>query len=116
MDFESALEFTGLGKMAHYSIEQKWKNVDLTPQQIAGLKLEYCIKAINEGWRPDWSNKNQYKYYNWFEFKNGGWFLFSAGGGDFTYSICGFAFYYQTKEKAEFGAKNFMQYYKIWLG
>lgn len=29
--------------------------------------LKVIAKALNEGWEPDWSNRNQEKWYPWFE-------------------------------------------------
>lgn len=34
--------------------------------EIAYKKLKVIVRALNEGWTPDWSNSNQYKYYPWF--------------------------------------------------
>jgi len=36
---------------------------------IALYKLELIIKALNEGWYPDWSNESEYKYFNYFRMK-----------------------------------------------
>lgn len=33
---------------------------------IAFYKLTIIIRALNEGWEPDWSNWDEWKYYNWF--------------------------------------------------
>jgi hypothetical protein len=39
---------------------------------IANYKLDIIQQAINEDWKPDWSNWNQYKYYPWFERSSSG--------------------------------------------
>lgn len=95
----------------------KWGIVGHTESQIAGFKLEYCIKTINQGWKPDWSNTNERKWYNWFGYKgsHGEWFL---PGTDYycSCSCISGGFFYQTEEKARHGAKYFLEYYKIWLG
>jgi hypothetical protein len=44
---------------------------------IAYYKLTIIIRALNEGWEPNWSDWNEKKYFNWF---------FSADG-----SAAGFA-------------------------
>jgi hypothetical protein len=44
---------------------------------MAGLKLMIVYKAINNGWKPDWGNFNQGKYYPWFKVLSSG-FGFSA--------------------------------------
>ena len=33
---------------------------------VAFLKLRVIMAALNEGWRPDWSNKDEAKWFPWF--------------------------------------------------
>lgn len=111
IDFESACEFN---RDNSQHILFYWRNAWISESQIASLKLEYCIKTINEGWKPNWSNKNEYKYYNWFEHNCSGLvFLFCEVCS--VHCDCGSGFFYKSKEKAEFGAKHFLQLYKIWM-
>lgn len=49
---------------------------------LAIYKLIIIFKAINNGWIPDWSNWNQYKYYPWFEVLSSG---FGFSGTDYLY-------------------------------
>jgi hypothetical protein len=37
---------------------------------IASYKLSIIIEALNEGWKPDWTDST-YKYYNYFYMKDG---------------------------------------------
>lgn len=37
-----------------------------TKDEIAYRKLKTVVEALNEGWRPDWSDSSDYKYWNWF--------------------------------------------------
>ena len=39
---------------------------NLYPREIAGRKLEIIIEALNEGWKPDWENASQLKWYPYF--------------------------------------------------
>ena len=80
---------------------------------IAGYKLMIVYKAINNGWKPDWSNYSQYKYYPWFE-------VLSSGFG-FSGSYCFYAYARtdvssrlctDTSEKALYIAKQFEGIYK----
>jgi len=112
--FKDACEF--LGELPPNHLISQWKTAYLTDSQIAGLKLEYCIKAVNEGWKPNWKDSDQYKWYNWFEYKNGGWVLGWDVCDAFVHARFGLGFFYESKEKAEFGAKYFKNYYDIWLG
>lgn len=37
-----------------------------TKDEITYRKLKTIAEALNEGWRPDWANSNEYKYWPWF--------------------------------------------------
>ena len=39
---------------------------------VAYYKLLIIYKAINNGWKPDWSNWDQYKYYPWYRVLSSG--------------------------------------------
>lgn len=39
---------------------------------LAYHKLTIITRAINGGWKPDWDNTNQYKYYPIFYYENAG--------------------------------------------
>lgn len=43
----------------------------LSKSTRALFQLEVIIAYKNEGWKPDFNNKNQCKYYPWFELVNG---------------------------------------------
>lgn len=82
---------------------------------IAHAKLVIIAKAINGGWKPDWSNDDQYKYYPWFYMAG------SASGGGFSYggydrwttgSIVGSRLCFETREKAKYAGKQFENLYK----
>ncbi|MDR1459707.1 MAG: hypothetical protein LBI60_05790 [Bacteroidales bacterium] len=49
-----------------------------TIDEVAYKKLKTIIKALNEGWEPDWMDYNQLKYFNWFYIAHSG---ASAGFG-----------------------------------
>lgn len=53
---------------------------------IANYKLDVIQEAINEDWKADWNNWNQYKYYPWFKLSSSG-SGFSYSGYDCDYSI-----------------------------
>jgi hypothetical protein len=83
---------------------------------IAVYKLMIIFKAINDGWIPDWSDSNQYKYYPWF------WVLSSGLGFRVSYYICtlastcvGSRLCTDTSEKAMYIAEQFESEYKDFL-
>lgn len=56
--------------------EEVFTKLGFTKDEIAYRKLKTVIEALNEGWRPDWSNRSEYKYWNWFVYSTS-----SAGFG-----------------------------------
>ena len=46
--------------------EQNAKAQGFRSEEIARRKLETIAAALNEGWKPDWNNTDQYKYYPYF--------------------------------------------------
>ena len=87
-----------------------------TKDEIAYKKLKIIIKAINNGWTPDWANSNQYKYYTWF-------YVLSSGSGfsdtNFNYSLTnsnvGSRLCVDSKDKALYIAEQFKDLYEDYL-
>ena len=46
--------------------EDSMKAHGLRKDEIARRKLETITEALNEGWKPNWADTNEYKYYPWF--------------------------------------------------
>ena len=44
-----------------------------TRKILAFARIKQLERYFNQGWLPNWSNSSEYKYYLWYEFKNGGW-------------------------------------------
>jgi hypothetical protein len=93
-------------------------DVSLIPERlrifvIAAYKLAIIFEAVNNGWTPDWSNLNQYKYFPWFRV------LSSGFGFSYSFYFCGHSFTdvgsrlcTDTSEKALYIAKQFESEYK----
>jgi hypothetical protein len=80
---------------------------------IAAYKLLIIYKAINNEWKPDWSNWDQYKYYPWFEVLSSGFgFSFSGFSYGSTYSSVGSRLCTDTWEKALYIAEQFKAEYQ----
>ena len=83
---------------------------------IAAYKLLIIYKAINNEWKPDWSNWDQYKYYPWFEVLSSGFgFSFSGFNYGSTYSSVGSRLCFESEEKAKYAGNQFLQLYKDFL-
>ena len=65
--YADACAVLGVGKMD----EKAMKASGFRPDEITRRKLETITEALNEGWRPDWNNTDEPKYYPWFYIKPG---------------------------------------------
>lgn len=61
--FEDACEELGISTAQFFGTE--------TPDEVAYKKLKVIVKAINQGWIPDWNNTNQRKWFPWFNLSSG---------------------------------------------
>ena len=86
------------------------------PHIVGYKKLCHIVKVINNGWVPDWSNKDQHKYYLWFKV--------SPSGSGLTDSYCGYECTYtyvcsrlasDTEEKASYLGKQFQDIHSQYL-
>jgi hypothetical protein len=109
--FEDACKYLGLDP-------EKLPDILAIPEEfrkpiIAGFKLMIVYKAINNGWKPDWSNYQQWKYYPWFEVLSSGFgFSFACYYYDYTDTIVGSRLCTDTGEKALYIGKQFKAEYK----
>lgn len=77
---------------------------------IAHCKLVIIAKALNEGWKPDWANWNESKYWPWFDFQ-GGRFVFDDVHCDCTCSDLGSRLCFRTAELAKYAGETFIDLY-----
>jgi len=87
-----------------------------SPDEIAYKKLKVIAKAINQGWTPDWSDSDQYKYYPWFRVLSSG-FGFSFSDYDYTGTDAGVGsrLCFESREKSDYAAAQFVDLYKEFL-
>lgn len=99
--------------------------VDMLPEKdrksiIAFYKLTIIIRALNEGWEPDWSNWDEWKYYNRFYVEKGedqrssG---FRYGTTDFasTRMHTGSRLCFKNIELAKYATEQFKELYREYL-
>jgi hypothetical protein len=86
---------------------------DLRKPIINAYKLMIIFKAINNGWRPDWSKSSQYKYFPWYKVLSSG---FGFSDSDFSYVVAstgvGSRLCTDTSEKALYIAEQFQNEYQ----
>ncbi|MBS1988729.1 hypothetical protein JST56_07120 [Candidatus Dependentiae bacterium] len=90
-----------------------------TADQIAEnafRKLRLAAQIMNQGWKPDWSNDNQYKYYPYFVWDNKKkGFSFAHVGCLYTLTSVGSRLCFRTSALAEFFGKTFLSEYNDFL-
>lgn len=84
------------------------------PEQIsinAYRKLITIARALNEGWKPDWKNSKELKYYPWFDMSSGSGL--SCPGSDHSYSgtTVGSRLCFKTSDLAIYAANQFADIY-----
>lgn len=94
--------------------------VDCLPEKdrksiIAFYKLTIIIRALNEGWEPDWTNWNQYKCYNWFYAHAGLGFAYSYRAPSSANTHVGSRLCFKTRELAIYAGDQFIDLYSDYL-
>lgn len=108
--FEDALAIVGATVIEQLVLD--FKPIDAvfdknTLSHIASIKLSIIAKALNEGWIPDWSNSNEYKYYVWCRFGSSGGWVYGSYYDWSTGSFIGSRLSFKTKELAVYAGKQF---------
>lgn len=84
---------------------------------IATGKLFIVADALNEGWKPDWNNDEEYKYYPWFDLEkhetyNPSGVRFYGVNYGYDYSDVGSRLCFKSREIAEYAATQFLDLYR----
>lgn len=88
---------------------------DEDPDEIAYKKLKVIISAINEGWKPDWNDTNQKKWFPYFALSSGFGFSNSYCHCTITFTSVGSRLCFSSQEKAEYVGKQFIDLYEQFL-
>ena len=93
----------------------------LRPHELARRKLEMICEVLNDGWVPDFLNKDEYKWYPWFFAKDNGYgsaglvSVYTNVTPAFAFAAVGARLCFETKEKSEYAGKQFIGLYEIML-
>lgn len=105
--FEDACELLGLDPSKILSCQD-------TKDEEAYKKLKVIIKALNDGWTPDWNDSSQKKWYCWF--KMGSWFGFYGSCWSRTDTrSTGSRLCFKSEKLAKYAGENFTDIYKSFL-
>jgi len=97
---------------------QKLLGIEKSKEELATIafwKINKISQALNEGWKPDFTNYNQYKYYPYFERKKSGWVLCSDCFDFIDCAFLGSGYFYKTRELAMYAGEQFLDIYKDYL-
>ena len=107
--YEDALKVLGREDFSHEN---------LYPREIARRKIEIIIEALNEGWKPDWENASQLKWYPHFYWSSMGlWYSYSDYSPTYAYTDFGVRLCCKSEEIADYVGQQFLDLYKeMFLG
>lgn len=111
--FEDAYQFLGLDPK-HLPVVDNLPEKDQTAI-VAFYKLTIIIRALNEGWEPDWKNWNEYKYYNYFYMRSASGFVCSYTDCTGTSASIGSRLCFKSRELAEYALSQFKELYLQYL-
>jgi hypothetical protein len=89
-----------------------------TKDEIAYRKLRTIAEALNEGWKPDWSNTDQYKYWPWFVYSGaaaGFVCTYTHSAASYTATHFGSLLCFKTRELATYAGTQFIDTYNDFL-
>lgn len=76
---------------------------------IANYKLIVIAEALNEGWKPNWQDSDEYKYYPWFDMSNpaGVGFSYTDNAASYTAAYLGSRLCLKNRELAIYFGQTF---------
>ena len=95
----------------------------LSSHEINTRKLEIIITALNEGWKPDWNNFHEYKYFPYFSIEKYGGdckgagaglgYCDTAGGAGYSATDVGSRLCFKTSDLAKYAGEQFKDFYEV---
>lgn len=80
----------------------------------AYVKLTVIAKALNEGWEPDWTNDDEFKWYPYFDLTGGSSVVYDNALWD-SISYVGSRLCFRTRELAEYAGRQFVSIYQAFM-
>ena len=76
---------------------------------IANYKLIVIAEALNEGWKPNWQDSDEYKYYPWFDMSNpaGVGYSHTSYAASYAYAYVGSRLCLKNRELAIYFGQTF---------
>lgn len=80
---------------------------------LAYHKLTVITRALNNGWKPNWDDQNEWKYYPLFRYVNAGLsFAYTYSAATATLALIGSRLCFPTSALAKYAAEHFADLYR----
>lgn len=114
--FEAACEVLGIEPASVVPVFGVNVDEKIQKSAIAFVKLAIITKALNEGWEPDFSDYDQYKYFPWFRKDSAGLACaFTYCTVTFTAAHIGSRLGFKTNELCDYAKEQFKELYVEYL-
>lgn len=110
--FADACEECGI---TEEEFNERFEKLGLDADTINYEKLKIVVKAVNQGWTPDRNNGNQKKWFPIFNLSSGFGFQLSAYDFTHTGTYVGSRLCFESEQKSDYAAKQFIEIYKNFL-
>ena len=111
--FDDACQACGLSEK---EFNDRFNSLGLDNDTVNYEKSKIIVKAINQGWTPDWNDSDQRKWYPWFEVVSSGFgFSFTTYYCTLTITTVGSRLCFETSDKCKYAATQFIEIYKQFL-
>lgn len=81
---------------------------------ISHYKLIIVAEALNDGWKPNWSDTNEVKFFPYFEHKSSG-VSFNFSHVSYYFSYVGSRLCYKSRELSDYAGKQFIKLYNTYF-
>lgn len=82
---------------------------------IAHYKLLIIAEALNEGWKPNWKDSGEYKWYPWFQMQSSSGFRFVDALCCYSLSRVGSRLCFKSEALAKYAGTKFKKLYKEYM-
>ena len=87
---------------------------------LAYLKLRIITYALNEGWKPEFEEVTEPRFYPWFSLETSrvvcsGCYAYKVNASMYSFSSHGSRLAFKSKELAEYAGKQFIEIYEDWF-
>lgn len=114
--YETACSLLGISTELPFEFDDEYN--PFYEEFVARYKLSVIARALQEGWQPDWTKRDEKKWYVWFKYKAGVGFVVddTAYGNTLADTSVGSRLCFPTSELARYFGEQFIELHRIALG